>query len=96
LIDALARAEELGFKPADEDLETFVNWLDPYNREHKFRYVKPGFKQVPTMKDLVSVLEGLYEQVEPIATAHIKRRTRHRRPSRKRICDGFGYCYGTA
>jgi hypothetical protein len=67
LTKAFKRAKELGFVPAEKDLELFVKWLAPYHRDHEFRYPKRGYKQVPTAEDLIPVIENTYKQVETVA-----------------------------
>lgn len=67
LVKAFKRAKELGFMPAEKDLKLFVDWLNPYHRDHEFRYPKQGFKQVPVAENLIPVIEGTHKQIEAVA-----------------------------
>jgi hypothetical protein len=63
LTKSLKRAKALGFVPIEKDLKRFVDWLDPYHRNHEFRYPRRGFKRLPTAEDVIRVIEGTHRQV---------------------------------
>ncbi len=67
LVKVFKRAKKLGFTPAEKDLKLFVDWLNPYHRDHEFRYPKLGFKRVPVAEDLIPVIEGTHKQITAIA-----------------------------
>jgi hypothetical protein len=69
LKDSLARAAQLGFAPADPSLVTLVDWLDPYHRNHDFRYAQTGYKVLPAQLDLSASIMRTHDQIEPIARA---------------------------
>ncbi|MGX1012185.1 hypothetical protein AB7M69_006542 [Bradyrhizobium japonicum] len=66
---AMARAKQLDFVAADDELEMMVDWLDPYHRNHHFRYSKSASQTVPGAEELALIIETTHAQIEPVARA---------------------------
>lgn len=52
-------------------VEQIVDLLDPYATEYEFRYVKTGFKSLPSLEDIESSLNDLLETVRPLCEATV-------------------------
>lgn len=63
-------AEGLQSNPvADAFIAQAVELLDPFAREFEFRYIKVGFKQLPTLTDVQSAVADLMAAVKPHCVA---------------------------
>lgn len=59
-------AEGLQSSPvADASIAQAIELLDPFAREFEFRYIKVGFKRLPTLTDVQSAVADLMAAVKP-------------------------------
>jgi hypothetical protein len=69
LMKGYDRALALGYKPADTRTAEIVAWLNPYHRDHMFRYKTTGLRILPTGEDLTAVCKSMLNEIRPITRA---------------------------